>query len=211
MFDQLEVFSNLPAEELSIKTVSDPDLLNLCGGIPIAAPTNFKMYIEMEATNVYELKVFCDQFYVNRTIDLNTKIIYNNTMIIPDAYRGNGVGTNLFLNQVKACRELAFGEINVLATSGAGYTGHRHWGRVGFSQSTIDAETFQSWCLRLGFHQPNLFELLKNEEGYKFWTELGPTWFGTFKVEDDSQNMSWLREYIQIMQRRNEGIIPIAL
>lgn len=193
------------SQEPDVCNISDQTLLDLCGGMPIDDPHNFRMVIKVTGSCIYEVAVFCEEYYLNRTIDFNDQEIINNHMRVRNP--GNGLGTTLFINQVNFAVGNNFNRINVVAVGpGNGQTGHRKWGRVGFEMSDLDAADFAAWCRQFGFQQVNLFELLRMDDGYEFWTDLGFNWYGTFDLTAGSECHQRLTTYVQDLA--DEGITP---
>jgi len=188
---------NLP----DVCNIDDEALLNLCGGIPVANVQGFRMEITLQSSCIYEVAVYCDAFYVNRTIDFNSQEIINNYMRVRT--EGHGTGTELFINQVEYAQVLQFNMIQVIATGPEdGFTGHRKWGRLGFNMSDMDMPDFQLWCTRFKFVQANLFDLLQTEGGYKFWTEMGFSWLGTFDLGAGSICLQRLDMYLEELKQK---------
>ncbi len=100
--------------------------------------------------------------------------------------QGQGIGTNLFLNQFQAARQHGFKRIHVTAMAPFDdephWTGYYFWACLGFENE--DIEDFQDWAAEMGREEPSLSALVQSETGRELWKMTGFTWNGNFFLSD---------------------------
>lgn len=176
--------------------IDEETLIQLCGGV---------------TTNVYSLnavfKIVSDiaiavdietnAYTVSRVINFAYRLINNTNMEVFN--KGQGVGTALFLSQVKACLYIGFARLNVIADGGwpvGEKDGYYRWGRLGYTMSGYDQQEFRELMLIHERTEKNLGELLLTKEGYRFWKEHGFNWTGYFLTVNGSENLVYLKNYL---------------
>lgn len=127
--------------------VSVTDLINLCGGIPTSNFALFKIDGTSYSTDVFEIEIEADSHKVSRVLDFKNHIIHNSYLRV--FQRNIGVGTALFLNQVKSARAIGFSRLETHAAGGEDYEfdsdwdGYHWWAKVGYIMDEQSTYTFQ--------------------------------------------------------------------
>jgi hypothetical protein len=160
--------------------VSVTVLLNLCGGIPAPDVSNVRVEIYGTYSSAFTIKVFTDQYEAYRSVDFSIGRIDNNYLFVNE--QGDGLGTNLFLNQYQAARALGFRRIHLTAMAPfedePHWNGHYFWACLGFRNA--DTAEFAAWATAMGRDEPTLTDLIQTEEGREMWKRTGFTWLGDF-------------------------------
>lgn len=180
----------LPFAQVSIHNVMEEnlpipmqDFLNLCGGVPLPSITNLKVDIYATYSSAFTVKIFSDQYETVRSMDFSIGRIDNNYLYVTE--KGQGIGTNLFLNQFQAARERGFKRIHLTAMAPYDdelrWNGYYFWACLGFHNS--DVEEFHVWAQKMNRKEPTLSALMQTDEGRDFWKATGFTWIGDFFLE----------------------------
>lgn len=176
------------------------DVINLAGGIPCLGVNNGRITIETSLGNVIKVYIRSREFEITRTIDLEEKIIQNDSMVVTNT--GNGLGTFMFVNQVIAARRLEFRRLEVSALGGSdtgferSWNGYYTWGRVGYLMGKKDGDRFKGWLKQSSWDFQYLHEVLDDEKGNAAWTKSGFMWDGYFDLSDESLSIEILQKYL---------------
>ena len=175
-------------------------VINLCGGIPAASITTYDLTIHSISDSTIQCTITTDLFNAVRRINFGIRVIFNDFLEINKEIQGNGIGTRLLCNQVKEARIRNFRRLDVSAMGPDGtdtnWQGYYTWGRLGFEMDTADHEDLMIMLRRLKREENNLWELLLHAYGQELWRRDGFTWHGSFYLHNDSQNLKWLRMYL---------------
>lgn len=131
--------------------------------------------------------------HMNRFLNLKDRTIRNESFLIPEKLRGQGLATEALFQQAKAASALGFTEITVKA---AGY---------GAGGKPVDTNGYYTWA-RLGFlpvHDVgaggksglDLPKMMMTPEGRKWWANNGTAWNGRFDLRPGSVSMRVLSAY----------------
>lgn len=171
-------------------------LLELCGGIPIVDLENIRMNIEVINSCVYEVTIITPVYHIERTINFVDKLIINATMII---YTPNeGIGNNLFYNQVTAAIKHGFKLLRTNPVKGHNFNGYYVWGRLGYSIVQSYLDQYKLWCEENEIEYKPLFEILLDETSRRKWIDNGYSWIGEFNLSDNSENIINYNKYLSI-------------
>ena len=179
--------------------VTPVDLCNLCGGLPSSDTRFTEVSYNIVSTDSCEFQIVTNRYHVTRRIDFSHKIVDNHHMEV--FAKGNGIGTSLFINQVRTAAQLGFRKISLFAAGpeyGPEYDGYVFWGKFGFLMADInDREDFLEWANYLNYPETDLGQLLLyGEEGA--WRLVGFSWSGTFDLAPRSKSWQQLHQYLQI-------------
>ena len=178
--------------------VTREDVLQLCGGVPAREVLFVNVEIISSSDYTVIASVQTNLYQVFRTINFDSKEIFNDKMRVFD--KEQHLGTSLFLNQVAYARQLRFIRLNTTALEWDGnerWDGYYRWARLGYQMTDRnDLEDFND--LKRYFSHPveNLSEMVLLEDGYAFWINQGFTWVGEFLLAADSPSMEHLRRYL---------------
>jgi hypothetical protein len=195
--------NNVAMEELPVPV---RDLLSLCGGIPSPAVTHFRAEIHSPFHDAFAVRIESDQYEASRNMDFSIGRLDNLFLYVNDP--GQGLGTNLFLNQFQAARERGFRKIHLTATAPSedepNWTGYYFWACLGFQNREI--EEFQVWAHKMKRTETTLSALVQTEEGRDFWKIHGYTWIGDFFLSEGHDCINHLKAHLN----RKKIDFPIA-
>lgn len=192
--DIVDIARTTSCKEADQCNISDYLLLELSGGIPIKEIKYLRLEITVINSCVYDVEVTTDHYSTLRTINFQTREIYNYLMIVVN--QKCGIGTNLFLNQVIAAKKYSFNEVITSANAGT-YNGFYTWGRLGYTMSQDHNDKLQMWCIERNIEPMPIFELLLNPEYKSLWLNAGFTWEASFSLEIESENFTLLKRYLE--------------
>lgn len=177
-------------------------VLNLCGGIPLATITSIRVHISSQYAGALTVHVITDQYEVIRSIDFDLRRIDNRSMVVDKEERGNGIGTNLFLNQIQTARQLQFIKLQTFTRAPSthddedqDWQGYYFWANLGFLN--IETEEFTQWCVARTLGEITLNELMQTEDGRALWKQQGYAWIGEFILENGHTCSAYLNLYLQ--------------
>lgn len=177
--------------------ISESDLLDLSGGIPINDEFPLKCIIKSATINHVRVEIKSSIYTCERSFDFTTRIIRNDYLRVHTP--GKGIGRALFINQLLAARRLNFQTIKLHATggdAGSEWNGFYTWGRFGFTMESRDQLLFEMSQKEEGRDESTLSELLSTQEGRAFWIENGVSWAGKFETHPQSENSDLLNDYL---------------
>lgn len=172
------------------------DIVNLCGGIPAPTITSIRVIMHATYTSAISVRVFSDQYEVVRNMDFQIGRIDNNHMVV--AQPGQGLGTNLFLTQVRSARDHHFKRLHMTALTPddeRNWTGYYFWAELGYENT--DTDEFHAWAVEMGRDELTLSELVQSASGRQLWRQTGFTWIGNFYLTDDHPCMAYLLQHLQ--------------
>lgn len=131
-------------------------------------------------------------------IEGDKKIVVNDGLGIGRAFRGQGLGTQLFADQVSQAAALGFHEIRTDAAQGRGENGYYTWPRLGYDKLM----EYKDWPWS---KPPESFgkisrvsDLMRTLEGRVWWKENGGTLKGMiFDLKPGSQSREVLDAYVK--------------
>jgi GNAT superfamily N-acetyltransferase len=177
------------------------DVLNLCGGIPLPGITGIHVDISSQYAGALTIKVVTDQYEVIRMIDMDLRRIDNRVMVVAPEARGQGIGTNLFLNQLRTAQQIQIVKLQTFTRAPSSYDdedqdwqGYYFWANFGFINTEV--EEFNKWAFERGRLEPTLNELMQTEEGRRLWKEQGFSWTGDFVLQDEHGCLAYLNKYL---------------
>lgn len=173
------------------------DLINLSGGIPSLDIDSVSLEATAQSQNSIIVNIATNLYDSSRLLNFDDKTIDNNGLYVYQP--GYGIGTTIFLNQLKTARDFSFNYINIIAQGpdvDSKYNGHYKWGRVGFEMREWEQREFEIWASSLNLEVSNLGELLLTEEGCQKWQIAGFSWSGQFDLADGSGCMNYLEGYL---------------
>ena len=176
--------------------LTERGIVNLCGGIPSPDVTNIQVVITSTYSSALCAQVITDQYEVSRNMDFDIWRLDNNYMYVQD--KRQGIGTNLFLNQLQTARKYPFEKLNTIATAPddeLAWDGYYFWANLGFENKDID--DYREWADAMGRVEPTLSELVQTEEGRNLWKRTGFTWIGAFYLASNHPCMDYLRRHLQ--------------
>jgi hypothetical protein len=192
-------FSNI-SSVMTTHNVTDIDVINLCGGVPIPDMKETIIKASANSKNAIEVIIECQQFYVSRTIDFYLRRISNDMMDVKE--KDVGIGTSLFLNQVKTARSLAFRKLTVWALAHDGtnaWQGYSHWARLGYQMNDAEEiKDFELMMVKLGRTEKTVNELVLSDVGYEIWKQHRESWSGEFILSDGHPCMTHLKKFLNI-------------
>lgn len=155
-------------------SVTREDVLQLCGGVPAREVLFVNVEITSSTAYTVTVNVQSNLYQVFRTINFDSKEIFNDKMRVFD--KEQHLGTCLFLNQVAYARQLGFIRLSTTALEWDGierWDGYYRWARLGYQMTDRnDLEDFND--LKRYFTPPvaNLSEMVLRDDGYAFWMSL---------------------------------------
>ncbi len=149
----------------------------------------FQLFSSIEEINILGGN---DQYKVDRTIkrDNNGRLVLHaNSFQVNDDVRGQGIGASVFDRMTKQAKSLGVDRIETNAAGGA-FNGYYTWPRFGY-----DANIPKEWksALPEGFENAGkLSDLMKSEDGRKWWKENGLGMKMSFDLKEESMsNKIW--------------------
>lgn len=176
--------------------VSAREILNLCGGIPAPYITNIRATISGTYSSALSVKVITDQYEVARNMDFEIGRIDNNYMYVQK--KGQGIGINLFLNQLQTARKYRFKKLHTIAMAPddeRAWDGYYFWANLGFENK--DTVEYQEWAAEMGREESTLSELVQTKAGRDVWKKTGFTWIGDFHLTKGHPCLEYLRKYLK--------------
>lgn len=179
-------------------------LLDLTGALTDEAGEIQKLDVSSNGDGTFDVGVRTDRLIMDRVVaDIYVKNDYFN---VSGPYRGQGIGTSVFANQVFQLEQYGHYGIEVQAASGGGYNGFYTWAVLGYqpsNQSFLD-EFLDGTPFDFGeFGEITTFEELFAEEGgRKWWKENGSGWAGFFNTRNsehdyDVSSIDMLNRYLR--------------
>jgi len=171
------------------------DIIDLCGGIPMSHISNIHVTIRATYSTALCAQVVTDQYEVARNMDFEIGRIDNNYMYVQE--KGQGIGTSLFLTQIRTARKFNFKKIQVTAMGpedGLDWQGYYFWANLGFENT--DIAEYKAWAAEMGRKEPTLSELVQTKFGRELWKNTGFTWIGNFHLAIDHPCSDYLRKYL---------------
>lgn len=191
---------NDPFNVFASHSLTPEDVINLCGGMPVKGYGAVMLTATSVSESAIDATVSLPSFEVIRRIDFALKRIDNASM---DVHEKNcGIGTSLFMNQLKTARSAGFDSINTFAASPDAYrkdyVGYVFWGKMGFLMyDHNDIDQFEQWAQYNGFAGKKLGEVLLDPKGCENWKRDGFGWLGKFDCADNSESMRQLGNYLE--------------
>lgn len=202
--DSTETKKNLKVSESNYydvkkkHSIGNMDILNLSGGIPKEGMKKINLETRDASEGVIKSRVETDDYMVDRIIDMKSKEIYNSYMRV--FKKGEGIGTNLLLNQVQNARKLGFKKMKVQAAGGHGWDdtwdGYYFWAKMGYQMDANSQKNFDRWIKQEGRKESTINEMVSTKEGLAFWKKNGWEWNGFFDLNDNSESMKILGRYL---------------
>jgi len=178
------------------------NVLNLCGGIPLPTITNIQVDISSQYKGALTIQISSDQYELIRMIDMDLRRIDNRVMVVEQEARGQGIGTNLFLNQVEAASQGQFIRLRTFTQAPSAFDdedldwqGYYFWANFGFVN--IETEEFNQWATLRGREEVTLNDLMQSEEGRELWKQEGFAWTGDFILQKGHACFIFLQTYLQ--------------
>lgn len=194
LFEEVDIDFSNSNNVIDLCTIGNYLLLEFCGGIPIKDLEYIRMGIEVSSSCVYDIEITTPIYHLSRTINFQTRVIYNNSIII---YTPNEkIGITIFFNQVCNARRYSFKEIRASAMYGNHFNGYYVWGRFGYTMLPLDKLKYENWCDANEIERKPLFDILQSIESRKKWINNGFTWGAIFSLEDGSENINLLKKYL---------------
>jgi len=110
-------------------SITREDVLQLCGGIPAREVLFVNVEITSSTAYTVTVNVQTDLYRVFRTINFDSKELFNDKMRVFN--KEQHIGTSLFLNQVAYARQLGFIR---LSTTALEWDGIERWDGLPFSR-----------------------------------------------------------------------------
>ena len=179
-------------------------LLDLTGSLTDEAGEIQKLDVSSNGDGSFDVGVKTDRLRMDRVIaDYYVK---NDYFTVNAAYRGQGIGTSVFANQVFQLEQYAYYGIETQAASGGGYNGFYTWAVLGYQptdKSYLD-EFLDGTPFDFGeFGEITTFEELFAEEGGRtWWKQNGSGWSGFFNTRNsehdfDVSSIDMLNRYLR--------------
>lgn len=185
LYPQIKFNISDPHSVLRQNKVTEKDIVNLCGGIPLANITKIKVDISSQYQPALCVQIKTDQYETVRTMDFTLKQIDNNIMIVSDEAKGKHIGTNLFLNQLVTARVHDFEKLHTIAVApskyddeGTAWYGYYFWANLGFQN--MEPDEYRAWAAEMQREEPTLSELMQTDQGRELWRNTGISWIGEF-------------------------------
>lgn len=187
-----EFIDNNVAVVLNNHGMSETALINIAGGIPTDKISQSAFEARRVGTDVVATELEGPEMTIRRTIDFAKKSIHNDLMEIH--LKGEGVGTNAFLNQVMEARKQGFTLLEVHAAGylGSKYNGYYTWARLGYQMDPYNHAAFLQWAKQRKLSVKSVNELVSTKAGADLWKKEGFGWQGYFNLQDGSENMKLL-------------------
>lgn len=177
--------------------ITQEDVLELCGGIPVEGSFELKCKIKSSSQFYINVVIESSIYECERSIDFEKKVIRNDSLCVEK--KGEGTGTQLFINQLLAARKFGFKLIKLHATGGDAppeWNGYYTYGRFGFTMEAVDQAIFDISMRQDGRFEKTLDELLSTGEGRAYWEENGVGWAGKFDTDVNSKNSTLFNDYL---------------
>jgi len=155
-----------------------------------------------EAGDNITFSALLEDGFIERTFDTEDNIVYMDLFLLnPLKDKGNGIGTEIFKNQLNKFKELGFKKLVTDASQASNMNGYYTWARLGYSFAGEDEVKMLGDMLK---HEDdhdiskfnNLPELMMSDKGRKWWREYGFSFTGVFDLDDNSENMKIFKNYI---------------
>jgi hypothetical protein len=190
----------LQAYDIELETV-----ITLCGGVPSLSVTTYDLAINYISDTTIQCTIATNLYSAVRRINFGLRVIFNDFLEVENAAQGRGLGTRLLCNQVKMARNIEFRRLDVTAQGPDGsdteWQGYYTWGRLGFQMDQEDHEDLMAILSRIGRPETCLWDLLRHTEGQDLWRRDGFTWHGSFDLQEGSQSLKWLKQYLADKQK----------
>jgi len=136
------------------------------------------------------------------------RVIENSSLEVSKSFRGQGIGFQVFENQVNAAAKLGFKEIVTSAVGdstpdnprGAYANGSWTWARMGYDGEIPDPS------IRRGGKPPNgaktMHDLMSTQEGTDWWRANAESFSGTFDLREGSTSRRVLAEYGRLKREK---------
>jgi hypothetical protein len=196
VYSEIHIDLTNSSSVLSNLHITDRDMINLCGGVPLPNITNIRVVIAATYSSALSVKIFTDQYEVVRNMDFEIKRIDNNFIYVKN--KRKGIGINQFLNQLQTARKYGFEKLHAVAMGpedDLDWDGYFFWAKLGFENT--DTDEYKAWAAAMGRKEPTLSELMQTETGRDLWKKTGFTWIGAFYLADDHSCMAYLRKYLK--------------
>lgn len=173
--------------------ITHDQLINITGGIP-SKNTNDIVHTIHVKNNAIRSQIRTSEYNIVRDIYPLEKRIHNTLMVIDKP--GEGLGLNLFINQVTAARQAGFKMFDVSAARSGTYNGYYTWARFGYSLGG-SKDAFMQLMKSNSRNETNLIELMSTKEGVQFWKSKGFWFEGAFDLADGSENITAFLKYLE--------------
>jgi hypothetical protein len=191
---------------LAITNCDWDDLINLTGIKGYTDDiTDLNVTMQYIETNPDEIEIFITGtgFQLERTVDIERKIIRNERFHLDEAKQKNGLGTQVFLSQIWNAREQGYTELRVNAAisrmnGGPQFVGYLVWSKLGF---TMDEDSLAAFSAFLAGTQyatqfDNLNDMILDDQACLFWENNGHRWDGKYDLDPCSPNCILTLRYL---------------
>jgi GNAT superfamily N-acetyltransferase len=155
-------------------------------------------YYEVNPEEIY-LHVQYKDISLSRVIDVEQKLIKNSSFVIDEENQNNGIGTQILLSQIRNARNLGYKKLEVMAVDGGvhrqnkGYlefVGYHVWAKFGFTMDQPSELKFREILNASPYTDRfvNLYEMVQDEQGLKYWKKHGKRWNGEYDLAPNSIN-----------------------
>lgn len=195
-YDAIRITIEDPHRVMNQYNVTDRDIINLVGGVPLPTITNIRVIISSQYQESLLVKMNTDQFEVIRRIDFDIGRINNSYMRVYKEYKGMHIGTHLFLNQIQVARQYGFEKINVIAAApdegDEDWHGYYFWADLGFENTEPDL--YMEWARVNNRTEPTLNHLMQSQDGRDAWRKARIHWIADFHLTEGHTCWFFLQE-----------------
>lgn len=138
--------------------------------------------------------LFYHKFHLSITVNIQTLVIENNSIILPET--GTGLGCIAHENQIALASYLGFEQIKLKAVGGMeGLNGNVTWGKFGYTMTDDSHLLFLAKIKQDGIKAKCLHQLLYTDEGCNYLLNSGIDWNGRFDLSEKSINKRLYNKY----------------
>lgn len=191
----------------ALKNIATKDLISLVGDTPAKGlkflnkgDIFFHQFGDNQNGNI-QISLKNDKFYYTRILDIKDgKLVSMENNSIDVFTKKEGLGTKIFLNQVKAAKKLGIKEFTCKAAKGDEYNGYYTWARLGYTFAKDEAQTKFNNVINFS-NDPKIQDcksisaLMRFKKGREFWKKNGFEFQAKFDLSDDSLSMQTLNAY----------------
>jgi hypothetical protein len=152
--------------------------------------------------------VLTEDCYIER--EFEEGIVHMDEFLLnPDIEKSKGKGTEIFSNQIKGFKDKGYKELITDAAKSNIYNGYYTWARLGYDIQGNESKTRFKKLIKDSNDDDikdiqSLPELMSFEKGRKFWKDNGFQFQAEFRLDDNSESMFILNEYIKDKQNGKE-------
>lgn len=120
----------------------------------------------------------------------------NDEIYIKEEFRGDGLGTKIFADQVANLRAMGFSHISCWAGRNEVHNGYYTWARLGYDCPLHSILDLNHDLTKVFPSASTLQDIMTTKEGREWWKEKGKAFKAVFNLSPDSRNSRVLADYL---------------